>query len=311
MHITIENNKVIVNLDETEFPKFQAMFQNLDRPVNCACEFREFYGNDITVNLSLLPMHLCRTIGEANLSADPFATMTLYPFWKYGFAFGMGNMLALWLGIDDPHKKAVAADEFGMGFCCWAMEEIFNCEYWADTTTLLKIGAVFPIGTKRPDFVCGFADGSLGIFEAKGTTGSIGDLTSALESGKLQTAGIGAPDPISQRVAVGCALGGGETRVVLLDPPDPASDAKPTNLTADLVRRAAMEMRKPEGAPLVGARGMDTDADEREGTRPSPTEGITETIFRGPDGATGTTREIALIHDDYKKDKNHGWLNIA
>jgi len=29
MHITIENNKVVVNLDETEFPKFQAMFANL------------------------------------------------------------------------------------------------------------------------------------------------------------------------------------------------------------------------------------------------------------------------------------------
>jgi len=304
MHITIEQNRVVVNLDETEFPKFQAMFANLDRPVQCACEFREFYGNDVEVSLSLLPMHLCRTIGEANLSADPFATMTLYPFWKYGFAFGTGNMLSLGLGIDDPHKKAVAADEFGMGFCCWAMEEIFDCEFWADTSALIKSGAVFPIGTRRPDFVCGFADGSLGIFEAKGTTGSIGDLTSALAEGKKQTSGIGASDPISQRVAVGCALGGGATRVVLLDPPDPSTgsgtgDAKRTNLTADLVREAAREMRKPVGAPLVGTR-------KREGTRPSPTEpGKMETIFRGPEG------QIALVHDDYKEDKRHGWLEIG
>ncbi len=297
MHITIEENKVVVNLDAEEFPKFQAMFQNLDRPVNCACEFREFSGKDVTVNLSLLPMHLCRTIGEANLREDPFATMTLYPFWKFGFAFGTDSMLALGLGIDDPHKKAVAADEFGMGFCCWAMEEIFNCEFWADTTTLLKTGAVFPIGTKRPDFVCGFADGSLGIFEAKGTTGSIADLTSAFKSGKIQTSGIGATDPISQRVAVGCALGGGETRVVLLDPP-PDPDAKPTNLTAELVREAARKMRIPP-APLIKGGG--------ERSEPG---GLTETIFRGPDGATGATREIALTHDDYKEDKHHGWLEI-
>ena len=251
MHITIEDNKVVVNLDAEEFPKFQAMFANLDRPVNCSCEFREFYGNDVTMAISLLPMHLCRTIGEANLSADPFATMTLYPFWKFGFAFGTGNMLSLGLGIDDPHKKAVAADEFGMGFCCWAMEEIFDCEYWADASALIKSGAVFPIGTRRPDFVCGFSDGSLGIFEAKGTTGSIGDLTSALAEGKKQTSGIGATDPISRRVAVGCALGGGATRVVLLDPPE--GDAKPTNLTADLVREAARKMRtlRPAATSLV------------------------------------------------------------
>jgi len=304
MHITIEDNKVLVNLDAEEFAKFQAMFQNLDRPVQCECEFREFSGNDFTITTPLLPMHLCRTIGEANLSEDPFATISLYPFWKYGFAFGTGNMLSLGLGIDDPHKKAVAADEFGMGFCCWAMEEIFDCEFWADTSALIKSGAVFPIGTKRPDFVCGFKDGSLGIFEAKGTTGSIGDLASALAEGKKQTSGIGATDPISRRVAVGCALGGGETRVVLLDPPGNA-DAKPTNLTADLVREAAMKMRKPVGAPLVGAR-------EREGTRPSPTETtVTETIFRGPEGATGATRQIALVHDDYKPDKRHGWLETA
>ena len=66
------------------------------------------------------------------------------------------------------------ADEFGMGFCAWAMEELFRCEYWADTSALIKQGAVFPVGSKRPDFVCGFADGTLGVFEAKGTTGTPG-----------------------------------------------------------------------------------------------------------------------------------------
>jgi len=31
------------------------------------------------------------------------------------FAFGTGENLSLNLAIDDPHKKGVAADEFGMG----------------------------------------------------------------------------------------------------------------------------------------------------------------------------------------------------
>ena len=90
MNIVIENNKVIVNLDEFEFPKFETMFANLHLNKRLRCEFREF-GFDINLNLDLLPMHLCRTIGEANLSADPFATVSLYPFWKHGFAFGNGG----------------------------------------------------------------------------------------------------------------------------------------------------------------------------------------------------------------------------
>jgi len=38
------------------------------------------------------------------------------------------------------------------------------------------------------------------------------------------------------------------------------------------------------------------------------TTGITETIFRGPDDGTGTTRQIALTREDYRNDKRHGWL---
>jgi len=114
--VTIENNQVVVNLDETEFPKFEAMFANLDRAVQCSCELREFDGDDFEMTVPLLPMHLCRTIGEANLSQDPFATITLYPFWKFGFAFGDDEALTLDPSQDDPHKKAVVADEMGMGF---------------------------------------------------------------------------------------------------------------------------------------------------------------------------------------------------
>lgn len=56
-------------------------------------------------------MHLCRTIGEANLAEDPFATITLYPFWKYGFAFGGSKGLVLNPSQNDPYKKAVVAPE--------------------------------------------------------------------------------------------------------------------------------------------------------------------------------------------------------
>ncbi len=137
-------------------------------------------------------------------------------------------------------------------------------------------------------------------------------------------------------MVVGCALGSDTTRIVLLDPPPstPLGDrpsngerderslsggrrAEPrraeTNLTADLVKRAARKMR------ASGGRGFDTlrtqPPEERDGSLSRP-EGriettVTETIFRGPEGATGTPREIALIHDDYKKDKHHGWLEIG
>ena len=309
MYITVENNQVIVNLDESEFPLFEAMFDNLDADKYVRCEYREFPWGSGEGCYKLLPMHLCRTIGEANLSEDPFATITLYPFWKYGFAFGTGEALTLDPSQDDPHKKAVVADEMGMGFCAWVMEELFDCEYWADTSTLIKNGAVFPVGSKRPDFVCGFADGSLGIFEAKGTTGSAGNLTGALADGKLQTSGITATDPISMRVVVGVALGGDITRVVLIDPLEPDADAEPTNLTAKLVAEAAMEIRRnasqailPVGAGLRPARD-----EEREGLKPSPTEppetpAQIETIFRGP-----KAREIKLTNE-FKQDKGHGWL---
>jgi len=56
-------------------------------------------------------------------------------------------------------------------------------------------------------------------------------------------------------------------------------------------------MRTPVGASLVGAR-------EREGTRPSATECITETLFRGPRG------EITLKREEYREEKRHGWLEI-
>ncbi len=301
MHITIEQNKVIVNLDENEFPAFEAMFANLKLDKFVVCDFREFDFGSYETARKLLPLHLCRTIGEANLRDDPFATMSLYPFWKHGFAFGKEDELIITPQMEDPHKKAVAADEFGMGFCCWAMEELFGCDTWADCSALIKAGAVFPTGSRRPDFVCTFPDGSLGIFEAKGTTGTAGSL--ALSEGKLQTQGITAPDPISLRVVVGCALGGDATKIVLLDPPpDPADGAKPTNLTADLVREAAKGMR----ASIRGEAPTQPPETDRSLSRP---EGriettVTETIFRGPDG------EIALLHDDYKPDKLHGWLEV-
>jgi len=293
MHITIEQNKVIVHLDAEEVPAFQAMFARIQDNIGVAVEFREFGGGDLATTKLLLPLHLCRVIGEANLSENPFATMSIYPFWKYGFAFGGEGKLALNLGIDDPHKKAVAADEFGMGFCAWAMEELFHCEYWADATALIAEGMVVPTGSRRPDFVCTFPDGSLGIFEAKGTTGTAGNLSGALAEGKLQAQALTAQDPISRRVVVGVALGGDTARVILLDPPpdDTAGAGSPgprgtgeetsplqTNLTSAMVARAARSMRR---------------------TLP-----LNETEFRGPG------LKLTLKREEYKGDKRHGWLEI-
>jgi len=158
----------------------------------------------------------------------------------------------------------------------------------------------------------------------------MGGLTGALFDGKLQTAGIGATDgtgpsgPISCRVAVGCALGGGETRVILLDPPGPSTplgdrDAEPTNITADLVKRAAKQMRAsirlaPTQPPEILPVGVVRERPEGERTVHEPplqTTGITETIFRGPGDGAGATRQIALTHDDYRETKRHGWLKIT
>jgi len=328
MNITIEDNRVIVNLDPWEVEPFRAMFENLDEDIHCTCEFREFAGYNGEMGIELKPMHLCRTIGEANLSGDPFATMSLYPFWKYGFAFGGTNLLKIDTGITDKHKKAVAADEFGMGFTAWAMEEIFDCEYWADVSTLIKIGAVFPTGTKRPDFVCTFKDGSLGVFEAKGTTGTSGNITGALASGKLQTADIGSQDgtgpsgPIAMRAVVGAVLGEDFMRVIILDPPGPSTGsgtggsgssvgepAEPTNLTADLVKKAAIEMRRGarnKRIPSLVPPLLRGDVRRTGGVDSSreKTVGTTETIFRAPG------LEITLKYEDLREDKRHGWLDI-
>jgi len=300
MHITIEENKCIVNLDETEFPKFEAMFANLQPDKHVSVEFRRFPDFGGTWQWTFAPMHLCRTIGEANLSADPFATISLYPFWKHGFAFADSDALSLKLGIEDSHKKGVAADEFGMGFCAWAMEEIFRCEFWADASAMIESGLVVPTGSRAPDFVCTFDDDSLGIFEAKGTTGTVSALTQALKTGKFQTMALDAQSPIRHRVVVGVALGDPLTKVIVMDPDEDSVRAYcntplRTNLSADLVKRAAKNMRKP----IVGSRPAST-------TGEAPPM---ETLFRGPADGTGTAREIKLVRTEYKDEKRHGWLD--
>jgi len=160
------------------------------------------------------------------------------------------------------------------------------------------------------DFVCVFKDGSLGVFEAKGTTGTSGDITGALTSGKLQTANIGSQDgtgtsgPITMRAVVGAVLGEDYMRVIILDPPGERGgdgqrrtphSALRTKLTADLVKKAAIDMRrkrKPVGA--IHELPLRPDADERPAT--------TETIFRAPG------MEITLKYEDLRAEKRHGWL---
>ena len=64
MQITIEDNKVVVNLDETEFPIFQTMFANLQDKKSISLDFRKFPTMGGITFRNLHPMHLCRVIGE-------------------------------------------------------------------------------------------------------------------------------------------------------------------------------------------------------------------------------------------------------
>ena len=296
MNITIEQNKIIVNLDETEFPKFQKMFANLQLMKSVRVEFRDFPEGNGNFNRQILPMHLCRTIGEANLSEDPFATVSLYPFWKHGFAFGSGASLALNPQVDDPHKIANFSDEVGMGLCVWSAEEIFKCVEWADTSALIKAGAVFPTGLKLPDIICTFPDSTLGVFEAKGTTG--GSIAGALAEGKIQTVGITAPVQIKLLVVVGTLIGE-PAKIILLDPPSAPlrgrgslSEAETTNLTPEIVAKAAT-LRQTQGPK----KGKGKDKPVGELAEP------TETIFRSAEG------EIKLVNEQ-KPEKKHGWLDV-
>jgi len=78
MEITIEQNKVVVNLDESEFPIFEAMFANLEDNKTVKCEFREFNGLSGSADINLLPMHLCRTIGEGRHGRQQTALTGLF-----------------------------------------------------------------------------------------------------------------------------------------------------------------------------------------------------------------------------------------
>ena len=56
MNITIEDNRVIVNLDPWEVEPFRNMFENLDEDIHCLCEFREFAEFEGELNIDLKPM---------------------------------------------------------------------------------------------------------------------------------------------------------------------------------------------------------------------------------------------------------------
>ncbi|HDR91092.1 MAG TPA: hypothetical protein ENN75_02465, partial [candidate division Zixibacteria bacterium] len=186
MHITIENNTVVVNLDETEFPLFEAMFANLKLEKKVSVEMRKFPNIGGQFSWNLLPMHLCRTIGEANLSADPFATVSLYPFWKYGSA---------WPTAEGSDQTILPSYTY---FCGSSQASSLSAEFtWENSSTTERIGRS-PLSTN--------ASGAR-RFEAKGTTGTASALTQSLKEGKYQAFALDAQSPIKHRVVVGTALG--------------------------------------------------------------------------------------------------------
>ena len=96
MKIKIENEQVIIELDPLEFAAFESMFQNLNlshRVYIVGDDFPPGSSHDARYLRNILPMHLCRTIGEACAveSAGSLDIMSLYPFWKYGSARPTAN----------------------------------------------------------------------------------------------------------------------------------------------------------------------------------------------------------------------------
>ena len=291
MNIHIEQGRVVIELNELEFNAFENMFENLnDDNHNVLVRGEEWPdGNYLNGNTrrKILPFHLCRTIGEACAveQAGPLDILSIYPFWKYGFCFSENNLLDFQFTEIDPHKKANLADELGMGFCVWAMEEIFHCGAWCDTADAIDEGKVTAMGTSRPDFVCTFKDGSFGIFEAKGTTQSYGTSNSQAQTGKTQTAQI---EPVNGDVSVRCCCAATimqetttkRTRLLLLDPPADG-DTIAVHLSRDRILEAA------------AARQF----------REKPFGDITA-LFRGPEG------EMLLTRKPFLPDKRHGWLSM-
>ena len=306
----INNNKTILELDNYEFGALKIMFDNLKQKKRVSCEFREFGSQQGEIVYQILPMHLCRIMGEINNGVSPFASTSLYNFWKYGFEIGGDSALKVLIKACNPHGKAVAAYNFGIAFCAWAMESVFHCETWVSATALIENGAVFPDGTENPDFVCTFDDDSLGIFKAWGTSGTERNLICHLCEYKKHLQGISADSPIKTRVVVGTALEG-ETKVVLLDP-EPTK-TRPSNLNVDLVRRTARKMRQRSfnkivsnddirrmGVVIPSENSRQTENRRAYSSFPAPIE----IRFRNYEN------EIILKYDRYREDKRHGWLEV-
>ncbi len=288
MKIILKKNRVIIQLTELEFQAFENMFANLNDNHRIMLDGLDWPPGsyfDGKFSQTILPMHLCRTIGEACAveQAGPLDLLSLYPFWKYGFCFSEESSLKLEFAEIDPHKKANLADEFGMGFTAWAMEELFKCVAWCDTADALTQWEIEKIGSRLPDFVCLFDDGSFGVFEAKGTTTTLGTAKSQTEDGKEQTATIEATGgSIAVRCACGIHLGRtGISTLVLRDPP-PGDAAIEVNLTPDAIIRGAEARRYRENL-----------------------FGDIRTLFVSDAG------EFNLVRTPYIEEKRHGWLNIT
>ena len=288
MDIYLENGRVVIELTPLEFSAFSAMFANLGENHRIVIEGLDWPGGSpytAKFTANILPLHLCRTIGEACAveQAGPLDLLSLYPFWKYGFCFSEEMGLKLEFAEIDPHKKANMADEFGMGFAAWAMEELFGCVAWCDTADALTQWEIEKIGSRLPDFVCLFENGTYGVFEAKGTTTTLGTAKSQTEDGKDQTATIEATSGfISVRCACGIHLNQTGVSTLILRDPEPADDAVPVHLTPDAIIRGAKARRYREN--IFG-------------------DIITE--FRAD------AKKLDLVRKPFLPDKRHGWLSVG
>ncbi len=308
MNIIVENNQVIIDLTEPEFSAFSAMFANLGINHWIIIEGLDWpsgspFGAKFKRNI--LPLHLCRTIGEACAveQAGPLDLLSLYPFWKYGFCFSDESDLKLEFTEIDPHKKANLADEFGMGATAWAMEELFHCEAWCDTSDALLQWEVEQVGSRMPDFVCLFADGSFGVFEAKGTTGTVGTAKSQTEDGKEQTVCIQPKSgTISVRCACGISLAKTGSTLILRDPPSTPFGDRPSN------SNGSRKNRSLSGAETNVTVDLTPEAIIRGAEARRFREnmlGDISAMFRC------NNKALELVRKPFVKDKRHGWLEIG
>jgi len=107
----------------------------------------------------------------------------------------------------DFHKKAIYADEIGVGACICLAGDIYNVKFIADAdyfiertisdqqspyynNSLQSLGIYGKTGKAKPDYFCLTRDRKAVVIEAKGTFGPRSNLTAPIKKGKEQVRNV-------------------------------------------------------------------------------------------------------------------------